>query len=105
MLKSFTYTTGYLNFYKLLMATVKEFENLEVWQLSIQVTEKIYSLMNSPDLSKDFVLRNQLWRSIISISSNIVEGFEKNNNKEFRRFLKIAKGSTGEARSQVIIMN
>ena len=38
-----------------------------------------------------------------SISSNIVEGFEKRNNKEFARFLRIAKGSTGEVRNRLYI--
>jgi four helix bundle protein len=39
----------------------------------------------------------------VSVSSNIVEGFEKNNNNEFIRFLKIAKGSAGETRNQLHI--
>ncbi len=42
-------------------------------------------------------------RAIVSVSSNIVEGFEKNNNNEFVRFLKIAKGSAGETRNQLYI--
>jgi four helix bundle protein len=48
-------------------------------------------------------LRDQIRRAIISVSSNIVEGFEKNNNNEFIRFLKIAKGSIGEVRNQLYI--
>jgi four helix bundle protein len=42
-------------------------------------------------------------RAVISISSNIVEGFEKNNNNEFVRFLNISKGSAGEVRNQLYI--
>ena len=55
------------------------------------------------EFSKDFGLRDQVRRAIISVSSNIVEGFEKNNNNEFIRFLKIAEGSVGEVRNQLYI--
>ena len=53
--------------------------------------------------SKDYGLKDQIQRAIISVSSNIVEGFEKNNNNEFIRYLKIAKGSCGEVRNQMYI--
>ena len=53
--------------------------------------------------SKDFGLRDQARRAIISVSSNIVEGFEKNNNNEFIRFFKMSKGSAGETRNQLYI--
>ncbi len=42
-------------------------------------------------------------RAVISISSNIAEGFERGHIKEFVQFLYIAKGSLGELRSQIII--
>ncbi len=48
-------------------------------------------------------MRDQIRRVIVSVSLNIVEGFEKNNNNEFVRFLKIAKGSSGEVRNQLYI--
>lgn len=51
--------------------------------------------------SKHFVLRDQMTRAAVSISSNIAEGFERNSPKQFSYFLKVAKGSCAELRSQV----
>jgi four helix bundle protein len=82
---------------------IKTFEELKIWKLALEITKEIYDLTNKKKFSKDFKLRDQIRSAIISVSSNIVEGFEKNNNNEFIRFLKIAKGSTGEARNQVYI--
>jgi len=82
---------------------ITKFEDLQIWQLSLKITKDIYDLTAKPLFMKDFVLKDQLRRAIVSISSNIVEGFEKNNNNEFIRFLKIAKGSLGEVRSQLYI--
>ena len=82
---------------------IKKFEDLPVWQLALKVTKEIYELTNKKEFSKDFSLRDQIRRVIISVSSNIVEGFKKNNNNEFIRFLKIAKGSVGEVRNQLYI--
>lgn len=82
---------------------IQKFEDLNIWKNSLCVTRRVYDITSIGDFSKDFGLRDQLRRAIISISSNIVEGFEKNNNNEFIRFLKIAKGSAGEARNQLHI--
>ena len=81
----------------------KKFEELPIWKLSLELTREIYDLTSKKNFSQDFGLKNQIRRAIISVSSNIVEGFEKNNNNEFIRFLKIAKGSVGEARNQLYI--
>ena len=82
---------------------ITKFEELPIWKLSLQFTREIYDLTNLPKFNKDFGLRDQIRRAMISVSSNIVEGFEKNNNNEFIRYLKIAKGSVGEVRSQLYI--
>lgn len=81
----------------------KSFEDLDIWKISIDLAKDTYLLTSKAPFRSDFGLKDQIQRSVVSISSNIVEGFEKNNNNEFIRFLKIAKGSLGEARSQLRI--
>lgn len=82
---------------------ITKFEDLKIWQLALKITKEIYDISAKKEFAKDFTLKDQIRKAVISISSNIVEGFEKNNNNEFIRFLKIAKGSTGEARNQLYI--
>ena len=81
----------------------KKFEELPIWKLALKVTKIIYDLTAKEKFRKDFGLRDQIRRAIISVSSNIVEGFEKSNNNEFIRYLRIAKGSVGEVRNQLYI--
>lgn len=80
-----------------------KFEELEIWKLAISETKKVYDITSKNEFSKDYGLKDQIRRAIISVSSNIVEGFEKNNNNEFVRYLRIAKGSVGEVRNQLYI--
>lgn len=82
---------------------ITKFEDLPIWKLSLKITKEIYDITSKREFSRDFGLRDQIRRAIISVSSNIVEGFEKNNNNEFIRFLKMSKGSIGEVRNQLHI--
>ncbi len=82
---------------------IQKFEELNIWKSSLALTKDVYDITSQGKFAKDFGLRDQIQRAIVSVSSNIVEGFEKNNNNEFIRFLKIAKGSAGETRNQMHI--
>lgn len=82
---------------------IRKFEELNIWKLALKITKEIYDFTAKKEFSRDFNLRDQIRRAIISVSSNTVEGFEKNNNNEFIRFLRIAKGSVGETRNQLNI--
>ena len=82
---------------------INRFEDLEIWKKSLRLTKEIYDITSEGKFAKDFGLRDQIRRAVISISSNIVEGFEKNNNNELVRYLKISKGSVGEVRNQLYI--
>lgn len=83
------------------MATIKRFEDLEIWQLARELAKEIFELTKKGELVKDFKLRDQMRASSGSTMDNIAEGFERGGNKEFFQFLSIAKGSNGELKSQI----
>ena len=85
------------------MGTITKFEDLEVWKLARVIVNNIYELTKSGDFKQDYALKNQIRRSGLSILSNIGEGFESGTDKQFARYLKIAKGSAGECRAQIYI--
>ena len=81
--------------------TIERFEDLVAWQKARLLTSKIYAATRIGQFAKDFRLIDQIRQAAVSIGSNIAEGFERGNNKEFVTFLGIAKGSAGEVRSQL----
>jgi four helix bundle protein len=81
----------------------KRYEDMDVWKDSMSVCETIYDISGKSTLSEDYGLKDQIRRSALSIPSNIAEGFERDSDKEFVRYLKIAKGSAGELRTQLIL--
>lgn len=85
------------------MALAKRFEDLEVWKKGCRLSCEIFRLAEKGSLSRNFVLRDQICRSGLSVPSNVAEGFERNSRKAFASFLRIAKGSSGELRTQIYI--
>lgn len=82
---------------------VECFEDLFVWQKSIEFVKEIYLITDRAGIRNDFGLKNQMRDSSISIPSNIAEGFERRFRKEYLNFLNFAKGSAGEIRSQLYV--
>ncbi len=82
---------------------IERFEDLIAWQKARSLTAKIYELTKGGDFSRDFGLKDQIRRAVVSVMSNIAEGFERNRPKEFHQFPSIAKGSCAEVRSQLYI--
>lgn len=83
------------------MATISRFEDLEICQEARRLFNIIKDITIETDLKNDFRLKDQIKGSSGSVMDNIAEGFERDGNLEFRQFLSIAKGSAGEARSQL----
>ena len=81
----------------------KKLEDIEIWKRGCRLAVNVYKAVKSGELNNDWGLQDQLKRSVVSIPSNIAEGFERDSNAEFRRFLLIAKGSCGELRTQIYI--
>ena len=81
------------------------FEDLIIWQKAQDIAIKIYKLTEDNAFIKtDFTLKEQLRRAALSISDNIAEGFEYNNNPDFHRFLRISKGSCREIRNKILFV-
>jgi four helix bundle protein len=85
------------------MATFESFEEIEAWQKARELTRGIYAVSSKGPFSKDFGLRDQIRRASVSIMSNIAEGLERGGTREFIQFLSMAKGSSGEVRSQLYV--
>ena len=75
---------------------IEKFEDIIAWQKARELTNEIYSSLKS---CRDFSYRDQIQRASVSIMNNIAEGFDRKGDKEFRRYLSIAKGSCAEVRS------
>lgn len=80
-----------------------KFTELKVWQRSKDLAVFVYRLTNQGIFSKDFGLRDQIRRAVVSIASNIAEGAELDTDKQSIRYFFIAKGSSAEVLTQAII--
>ncbi len=83
---------------------MRDFKKFEVWQLSHQLTLKIYTSTKSFPKEEIFGLTSQIRRSFASIGYNISEGSGRNSDKEFANFINIALGSSNEAENQLILV-
>lgn len=75
-------------------------KDLEVWKRASRYCVRIFRLLAG---CREYAFRDQLVRSSLSIPSNIAEGYERRAPKERAQYLKVAKGSCGEAWTQLLI--
>ena len=77
---------------------IERFEDILSWQKAKELSLEVYSSFKQ---NKDYSFKDQIQRAVISIGNNIAEGYERKTNNEFKQFLYIAKGSSGEVRSML----
>ncbi len=82
---------------------VDNLENLLVWQKSHALVLNIYEITKDFPKEESFGLTSQMRRAATSIPCNIVEGKARGSNKEFKRFLLIARGSLEELKYQIVL--
>ena len=86
------------------MPAYKRFEDLPVWREAARLYELVCDLLETRDAPLTYGFRNQLDRAALSVSNNIAEGFERFTTGELLSFLAIARGSAGEVRSMVAVV-
>ena len=85
------------------MTTVKRFEDLDSWQEARKFVAYIYDLTKNDQFIKDFGLVRQVRESAVSSMANIAEGFHRNSNREFMRFLDYSRASIAETLSHLYV--
>jgi four helix bundle protein len=82
---------------------VKSYQDLEVWQLGMEIAEVTYRLTQDFPRDEIYGLRLQVRKAAVSIPSNIAEGHEREGTKEYLHFISIARGSLGELHTQYLL--
>ena len=82
---------------------MKNYRDLIVWNKSMLFVTLVYSIVKRFPEDERFGLTAQIKRSVISIPSNIAEGYGRNYRKDYSRFLQISRGSLYECQTQIEI--
>jgi four helix bundle protein len=82
---------------------LESFRNLEVWNLSIDLTTQIYEATTAFPREEVYGLTSQVRHASVSTASNLAEGSARDTYKDFRKFGKMAQGSNSELQTQLII--
>ena len=81
----------------------KNFRDLKVWQLGMQLAEEVYHLSQQFPKHEMYGLGSQIQRAAVSIPANIAEGHAIGSTKDFARFLGIAQGSLAELETHLML--
>jgi len=80
------------------------FEDLPVWQAAADLAVKVLAWSSHAWFCGKGDLANQMQRAALSVSNNIAEGFERGSTNELLQYLYIARGSAGEVRSMLCVI-
>jgi four helix bundle protein len=80
--------------------TIQKFEDIIAWQKSQDLAVAVYATFKE---LKDWDFKNQICSAAVSVSNNIAEGFDRNSDPEFKRFLSISRASCSEVKSMLYL--
>lgn len=83
---------------------IKKVEDLDVFKLSHSLALEIFKLTKTFPEEEKFGLISQMRRAAYSIPMNLMEGAHRLGTKEYRQFVGIARGSTGEVKYQLMLV-
>ncbi len=75
---------------------IERFEDIEAWKEARKIVREVYRVLGP---CRDFGFRDQIQRAAISVMSNVAEDFESGSNREYARYLTIARASAAEVKS------
>lgn len=85
------------------MATIKSYRDLVVWQRAMDLATRIYELTKSFPRQEEYRITAQMIRAAISIPANIAEGYVRNTRKDYANFIGIARGSSAELETLLML--
>jgi len=80
---------------------IRNFEDIEAWKEARNLNKLIYQVTKKDSFKKDFGLTGQIQRASITVMANIAEGFDRQSDREFIHYLKIASSSASEIQSHL----
>ncbi|OFY84449.1 MAG: four helix bundle protein [Bacteroidetes bacterium RIFCSPLOWO2_12_FULL_35_15] len=83
----------------------KDFTEMPVWQLAMEVAEQVFSITNDLPKKEDYGLTSQIRRSSVSVSANIAEAFGRSTAPDKNKFYDYSRGSAFETKSLLIYGN
>jgi four helix bundle protein len=82
---------------------IKTYKDLVVWQKAMDLAAEVYLLAKRLPKEETYALANQMRRAVSAVPSNIAEGFGRGTNRDYANFLSIARGSTFETETQLLL--
>lgn len=83
---------------------MKDFKKLLVWQVGMDLVDRVYDLAADLPSDEKYGLRSQITRSATSIPATIAEGSAKRSTKDYMRYLEIALGSAFELETHILVV-
>jgi four helix bundle protein len=83
---------------------MRDFKKLLIWQLGMDIVDKVYDITSSLPKEERFGMISQMTRSATSIPANIAEGSAKKSEKEYHRYAEISLGSAFELETHSLVV-